>query len=322
MGRSPWEANVAKAEIPDWFDLKYYQEPISRMQWLSRIGTRVAYLEYKPLFRDITEQEEMFHFFSGICLGSFDLPENHIDPSPVKSMSAADLAVFSACWSSNQSWQTLYKNICKTVIDLESGTLIDEYDRSAELEKESVCSRRWISYGSEQFVHGTAITVNLNHDDETIKQAFSVWLAGQRSEMSERFNRPVNDDDFQKWQKYNVLAAFDLCQWAEIKGFRYTNKQLANALFPPDSIEFDERDVDMTERVRKLVRPLAIQCVTHETVRSLEAAVRLACHVGELESGDVGVGGRMQLIPARLLRTGKDLVEKHRRKMLAAREAE
>ncbi|MGS8280411.1 DUF6387 family protein [Pseudomonas aeruginosa] len=265
---------MAKAEIPDWFDLKFYQESLSCKQWLSRIASRVAYLEYKPLFRDLTEQEEMFHFFVKYDWGDFDLPEKHIDPFPVKSMSAADVAVFSACW------------------------------------------------GSEESVHGAAITVNLNHDDEAIKQAFSVWLAGQRSEMSERFSRPVNDDDFQKWQKYKVLAAFDLCQWAEIKGFRYTNKQLANALFPSELIGFDERDVDMTERVRKSVRPLMAQCVTHETVRSLEAAVRLARHVGELEDGNFEVGGRVQLIPARLLETGKDLVERHRRTMVAAREAE
>lgn len=199
---------MAKAEIPDWFDLKFYQEPLSCKQWLSRIASRGAYLEYKPLFRDLTEQEDMFHFFVKYDLGDFDLSDNFIDPLPVKSVSAADLALSSVCW------------------------------------------------GAEALVHGAAISVNLNHDDEAIKQAFSVWLAGQRREMSERFSKPVNDDDFQKWQKYKVLAAFDLCQWAEIKGFRYTNKQLANALFPPESIEFDERDVDMTERVRKLVRPL------------------------------------------------------------------
>lgn len=279
---------MAKAEIPDWFDLKVYQEPLSRNQWLARIGFRVGYLAFKPQFRDLTEQEEMFRFYSGIFPRQFNLPECHMDPLPVRPMIAADLAAYSAFWSWDQSWQALYQKMRSIAGEVDPRSLFDEvldiYGSGATLKKEVLCNAGWLGSQTYSFCHGAPITVNLNNDDETIKQSFSVWLAGVRSEMSERFKKPVSDEDFQKWHKYRIMAAFDLCQWAEIKGFRYTNKQLANALFPPESIEYEERDVDMTERVRKLVKPLMSQCFTHETVRLLEAAVRLEAHLGQVNS--------------------------------------
>ncbi|MFL1551690.1 DUF6387 family protein [Pseudomonas sp. D47] len=290
---------MAKAEIPDWFDLKFYQEPLSRVQWLIHIAYRVDYFTSKPLYQGLTEQQKISDFFFGIYPKQFDLPDNHIDPFPVKCMSASDLAVFSACWSKDPSWQALYQKLCSAVENVDSWTYLKDslgvineiYRNGSPLIKETARNPGCIEYSTQPYIHGAAVTINLNHDDEAIKQAFSVWLEGMRSEMSERVKKPFNDDDLQKWQKYQVLAAFDLCQWAEIKGFRYTNNQLANALFPPESIGLDERDVDMTERVRKLVKPLITQCVTHETVRSLESSVRLAMHRGEIEDVDIEISG-------------------------------
>lgn len=280
---------MAKAEIPDWFDLKTYQKPLSSNQWLARIGFRVGYLALKPLFRERTEQEEMFRFYSEIFPMQFNLPDCHTDPLPVRPMIAADLAVFSAFWSRDQSWQTLYQKMCSTAGKVDPKLLFDEvldiYNSGSTLKKDVLCNvGGWFESQPYQFCHGAPITVNLSNDDETIRQAFNVWLADVRNGMSERFEKPVSDEDFQKWQKYRVMAAFDLCQWAEIKGFRYTNNQLANALFPPESIEYEERDVDMSERVRKLVRPLMSQCFTHETVRLLEAAARLEMHLEQVNT--------------------------------------
>lgn len=300
---------MAKAEIPDWFDLKFYQEPLSRMQWLIHIAYRVSYLEYKQLYHGLTEQQEEFNFFSAIQPEQFDLPYNFIDPRPVKCMSASDLAVFSACWSEVQSWRDLYKKMCSAVSNVDSWAYLKEslgiineiYGNDSGLRKKPVRASGCVEYCTQPYIHGAAVTVNLNHDDEAIKQAFSEWLEGMRSELSASFKKSINDEDLQKWQKYKVLAAFDLCQWAQIKGFHYTNKQIANALFPPESIEFDERDVDMTERVRKLVKPLVRQCITHETVRSLESAVRLAVHLG----ADNDSNGIVKIFQKRLLESVK-----------------
>lgn len=274
---------MAKAEIPEWFDLKVYQEILSRDQWGVCISMRADYLGVKPLFRDVAEQEEMFRFFGGRIPEQFGLAERHTDPFPVRPMIAADLAVISASWSQDESWQALYQKVCSVVGKQAPRSLFDEvldiYDSGDTLRADALDNVGWLA---PQFCHGVPITVDLDNDDETLKLAFSVWLAGVRSEMSERFKKPISDEDFQKWQKYRVLAAFDLCQWAEIKGFRYTNIQLANALFPPESIDIEDRDLDMTERVRKTVKPLMNQCITQETVRLISATTRLEKYMGQV----------------------------------------
>ncbi|UVM55176.1 DUF6387 family protein [Pseudomonas sp. B21-012] len=274
---------MAKAEIPDWFDIKVYQEPLSRDQWGVCISMRADYLSVKPLFRDLAEQEEMFRYFGGRIPEQFGLAERHTDPFPVRPMIAADLAVISASWSQDESWQALFQKVCSVVGKQVPRSVFDEalgiYESGDSLKAGALEKVGWFA---PHFCHGVPITVDLDNDDETLKLAFSVWLAGVRSEMSERFKKPIGDEDFQKWQKYKILAAFDLCQWAEIKGFRYTNNQLANALFPPESIELEDRDVDMAERVRKSVKPLVSQCVTQETVRLLSATARLEKYIGQI----------------------------------------
>lgn len=266
---------MARAEIPDWFDLRTYQLPLSHDQWGVSLEMRTLFIRTKP-FISIDETESIFRVFAGRMPEDFGLIEPHTDPFPVKSMIAADLAVISASWSEDQSWQTLFKKVCSVVGQDGAPNLLEEvveiYENSSSLKMDAVEKVGWLA---PEFCHGVPVTVDLNTDDETLKGAFSVWLAGVRSDMSERFKKPVSEEDFQKWHKYLILAAFDLYQWAELKGVRFTNNQIANALFPPGSITFEDRDIDMGERVRKVVKPLMEQIITPETVRLIAATTRL-----------------------------------------------
>ncbi|PWY39825.1 hypothetical protein DK261_19405 [Pseudomonas sp. RW409] len=126
----------------------------------------------------------------------------------------------------------------------------------------------------------------MDSDDETLKLSFSIWLAGARDEINNRFKRSFNDEDFQKWHKFKILAAFDLYQWAEINNVRLTNTQIANALFPPDSVSMEDRDIDMGERLRKVVKPLMEQTITGSTVRLITATVRLEKYLGQIVAED------------------------------------
>lgn len=202
-------------------------------------------------------------------------------------MIAADLAVISASWSVDESWQALYKKVCSVVGKDAPPELLEEvvsiYEGGSLLKKEALEKVGWLA---PEFCHGVPITVDLDSDDETLKIAFSIWLAGVRSDMNERFKKPISDDDFQKWHKYRILAAFDLYQWAEIKGVRFTHNQIANALFPPSSITFEDRDVDMGDRIRKVVKPLMEQSITSETVRLIGATTRLERYLGQVVEKD------------------------------------
>lgn len=161
------------------------------------ISMRADYLGVKPLFRDLTEQEEMFRFFGGRIPEQFGLAERHTDPFPVRPMIAADLAVISASWSQDESWQALFQKVCSVVGKQAPRSLFDEvmeiYESGITLREDALENVGWLA---PQFCHGVPITVDLDNDDETLKLAFSVWLAGVRSEMSERFKKPISDEDF------------------------------------------------------------------------------------------------------------------------------
>lgn len=277
---------MAKAEIPEWFDLRTYQIPLSHDQWGVSIEMRTLFTKTKP-FLGKDEQESYFRTFAGRIPGDFGLIERHTDPFPVRSMIAADIAVISASWSVDESWQELYKKVCSVVGKDAPPELLEEvvsiYENGSSLKKEALEKVGWLA---PEFCHGVPITVDLDSDDETLKLAFSVWLAGVRCDMNERFKKPISDDDFHKWHRYRILAAFDLYQWAEIKGIRFTNNQIANALFPPGATSFEDRDVDMGERIRKVVKPLMEQSITAETVRLIGATTRLERYLGQVVEKD------------------------------------
>lgn len=266
---------MGRVKIPDWFDLEKYQIPASADDWGACIELRSRFMEAKE--RLSTEQQiTFFELFAGRTFEKVVLSEKHTNPFPVKTMNAADLAVISASWSVDRGWQDLYQKVCSVVGQPGHFELLDEiveiYKKEESLKKDAIGKVGWLA---PEFCHGVPITVDLDSDDETLKLAFSVWLAGVRDEQNNRFKRSFNDEDFQKWHKFRILAAFDLYQWAEIHGLRFTNTQIANALFPPESVTVDERDIDMGERLRKVVKPLMEQVITTCTVRLITATVRL-----------------------------------------------
>jgi hypothetical protein len=276
---------MAKAEIPKWFKLETYQQPLSHDQWGVSIDMRAMYLGVKP-YSSEEEKAKLFSFFAGRLPEDFAI-EHHADPFPVRPMNAADLAVISASWSQDQAWQMMFQKVCAVVGKPAPDEILDEvvaiYQQEPSLKKAAVENVGWLA---PDFCHGVPITVNLNSDDETLKQAFSIWLAGVRNDTHERFKKPISEDDFQKWHKYLILAAFDLYQWAELIGVRFTNNQIANALFPPASTSIEDRDVDMAERIRKVVKPMMEQVITPETVSLITATTRLEKYLGEVVAAD------------------------------------
>ena len=276
---------MAKAEIPKWFKLETYKEPLSHDQWGASIDMRAMYLGAKS-YSSEADQAKFFRVFAGRLPEDFAL-DHHADPFPVRPMNAADLAVISASWSRDQAWQMLFQKVCAVVGKQAPPELFDEvvaiYQEEPSIKKAVLENVGW---RAPEICHGVPITVNLNSDDETLKEAFSIWLAGARSETNERFKKPISEDDFQKWHRYLILAAFDLYQWADLVGVRFTNNQIANALFPPASVSIEDRDVDMAERVRKVVKPLMEQVITHETVSLITATTRLEKYLGEVVAAE------------------------------------
>lgn len=273
---------MARAKIPEWFDLSKYKLPESPDEWGVSIELRSRFLEAKKRL-SIDQQKAFFEIFAGRTVESFNLNDRHTNPFPVRTMNAADMAVISASWSVDQGWQELYQKVCSVVGQPGHWELLDEiiaiYQKEESLKNDAIGKVGWLA---PEFCHGIPITVDLDSDDETLKLSFSIWLAGARDEFNNRFKRSFNEEDFQKWHKFKILAAFDLYQWAEINNIRLTNTQIANALFPPDSVSLEDRDIDMGERLRKVVKPLMEQTITGSTVRLITATVRLEKFLGKI----------------------------------------
>lgn len=273
---------MARAKIPEWFDLSKYKLPESPDEWGVSIELRSRFLEAKKRL-SIDQQKAFFEIFAGRTVERFNLNDRHTNPFPVRTMNAADMAVISASWSVDQGWQELYQKVCSVVGQPGHWELLDEiiaiYQKEESLKNDAIGKVGWLA---PEFCHGIPITVDLDSDDETLKLSFSIWLAGARDEFNNRFKRSFNEEDFQKWHKFKILAAFDLYQWAEINNIRLTNTQIANALFPPDSVSLEDRDIDMGERLRKVVKPLMEQTITGSTVRLITATVRLEKFLGKI----------------------------------------
>ncbi|MGV8862881.1 MAG: DUF6387 family protein [Pseudomonas sp.] len=273
---------MARAKIPEWFDLSNYNSPENADEWGANIELRSRFLETKDRL-SIDKQRAFFEIFAGRSIENFNLGDRHTNPFPVRTMNAADMAVISASWSVDQGWQELYQKVCSVVGQPGHWELLDEiiaiYQKEESLKNDAIGKVGWLA---PEFCHGIPITVDLDSDDETLKLSFSIWLAGARDEINNRFKRSFNDEDFQKWHKFKILAAFDLYQWAEINGVRLTNTQIANALFPPESVSMEDRDIDMGERLRKVIKPLMEQTITGCTVRLITATVRLEKFLGKI----------------------------------------
>ncbi|MFC3106915.1 DUF6387 family protein [Undibacterium arcticum] len=97
------------------------------------------------------------------------------------------------------------------------------------------------------------IEVNLHGTDEKIMNDFANWLKTTRREVEivapkkKKFTRT----DFDDWAKNAILPYIDLTTWASKNGVEITQQLMGNSLFP------DEIDVNLPERIRKVIAPMA-----------------------------------------------------------------
>lgn len=96
------------------------------------------------------------------------------------------------------------------------------------------------------------VTIDLCATDEQLKKEFSEWLDNQRKiiKFTVREKR-FTAKDLEKWTNNKVLPYLDLTLIAIAENIQLTQNKIGRLLFP------DEFDVDLTERIRRSVKPLA-----------------------------------------------------------------
>ncbi len=264
--------------LPDWYPLATYTRHLTDDDWLSeiwlRIGFKVAYENLvtgktgRLAFADGATPEEVF---LSLVKHDVDPPPSFISPDQVdyaESWPVREMTAFEAAFLAHLSqpdltdeerrWASLLvRDPKKAMAEFFSS---DTYKRVRGSGGKHVSSYSDEESDIRALIHYDVVgprlplMVNINLDDETLKLAFSVWLAGIRAGTGEQ-KTPISDKHLSDWRTFEVLQAFDLSTWNKITKAGYTEAFIAQAIWP-DSESSDREDfVDRTERYRKVTKP-------------------------------------------------------------------
>ena len=115
------------------------------------------------------------------------------------------------------------------------------------------------------------VNVDIAATDEQLILDFKEWLSKKREVTCIRPpSKNLSEKDMNEWIKHRVLALIDIDIFC-----LYTNTTISNAvvgalLFP------EEFDVDLSERIRKVVRPLARTLTAHGFIGALDNQLAVA----------------------------------------------
>ncbi|MGM3273719.1 DUF6387 family protein [Ralstonia sp. 24A2] len=113
------------------------------------------------------------------------------------------------------------------------------------------------------------VTVNLYASEEQLVDDFREFLRETRAAMGiPNLQKRFNQSDFDGWHEFRILAYLDLTAWAEIHGASISQQEMGFALFP------GEYDVSLADRVRKVVKPLALAAVALPSINALHSQAR------------------------------------------------
>jgi len=265
-------ARKKNAQLPDWFPLPTYSEPLTRNQWLEEVALRAGlqtaeknwrggktdglHMDKKPekVFRNLFVTKRSRRTKGNLA----EAQKQHWwpvrDPTPFEVYFLAESQRIPE-HKAAEAWATR--------LNQEGRPAVAEFTISGGHEKMARIGRslagREVRRSTYADIMGKQIPllVDLDHDDKTLKFAFDIWLAAARDELKEKAHQPIGDKDFEKWKRFGLLPAFDLMFWSRITQSIYTEAFMATAIWPDnaDSSEF----VDTTERFRKVTRPMVEQ---------------------------------------------------------------
>jgi hypothetical protein len=119
----------------------------------------------------------------------------------------------------------------------------------------------------------TFVKVNLHASEEQLISDFANWLVEtKRRRGIDVPKRRISLPDLQEWARFKVLPYLDLMLWARAHRRTISHQVMGLALFP------DEFEVVLSDRVRKVVAPLAHKLVTEDFCAFLRSQA-----VGDME---------------------------------------
>jgi hypothetical protein len=259
--------------FPKEFDIRKYDvcEQFGLKEWYSNIQIRAAQFH---MLRDHIDHygEEMrrvsYRLFVSPIFESGKITENagyskDIKKSQVCDMTALDYLTGHTTLDSHNDKHKPYLD-AKSVLDadLEAEAFNpDSNDVEAAFNVLAIAARKMEPAWNPGEAH---VTVNLYASEENLVNDFRRWIRETRSDMGiPDIKSRFDSTDFTEWNKYRILAYLDLYLWSQIFGHRPTNQQIGIALFPDDYM------VNLSDRIRKTVAPMALSLVHEAMVDAL-----------------------------------------------------
>ena len=114
------------------------------------------------------------------------------------------------------------------------------------------------------YIDTALLSIDLDATDEQLKEDFSLWLSQQRAINNQEYRRKkFASKDINKWIKYRILPYLDLTLISDWEGNSLTQNKLGRMIFP------NEFDIDLTERIRRSVKPIADSLLSFEAMQAL-----------------------------------------------------
>jgi hypothetical protein len=113
------------------------------------------------------------------------------------------------------------------------------------------------------------LSVDLNVSDEQLINEFIRWLQVKREQMGTPPRQKMfTSTDFYRWKNLRILPYLDLTIMASFERKKLTYNYIGQKLFP------DIYDVDLTQKVRQQVKPLADSLIMTENLSVLKFSKR------------------------------------------------
>lgn len=251
---------VRAGVLPSWFPLEIYDTDLSLEQWLEAFVVRMAVRTKWENGQELSPEEHEQTFLSLITtrasgnaaslFSRADKPKQLWpiqEPSVLQILYAAALVktggpevqahIAALPQHADQFVGSLFSEASEYLSDVSFGEVGDH--------------SRWIDVVGGKWA---LAAIDLDQDDETLEFIFKGWLAMCREGLGSPAPRVFDDADRTRWAGYQVLPAFDLKHWSDIKGVKFTDAQMGRALW--DRPGGDLCDFDLTERYRKTVKPM------------------------------------------------------------------
>ncbi len=254
---------------PDWFPTADHTEGLATYQdWIQAIILRVSALGAEPKHRA--------RVFRNVIEGYVSpwQRQANFDWRGVRSASPYETILLAAVLE-----QTSRGREIRSLVDSELAGDAPKTHEATLIRRTPVIEdldEQWRQLLFQRLLGRHFVAVDLSLDAKTLKRQFAEWLTHAQKSQGIKPSRldqgPITADTLQYWNKYRVLAAYDLMEWRKLTGSTYTDSAIAAWLWPDDPKNPIDDYTNLPDRFRKVTRKLVAKVFDLRMVLRLDRA--------------------------------------------------